>query len=53
MTLRLSMMFISLAMALNFVFVIIPRLDKYLSDKYGEEFKAYAGKTKKFIPGIY
>jgi len=53
MTLQLSMLFIPLVMALNFIFFIIPRLDKYLSDKYGGEFKAYAGKTKKFIPGIY
>ena len=52
-TLRFSMLFIPLAMALNFVFFIIPRLDKYLAAKYGDEFKEYAGKTKKFIPGIY
>jgi protein-S-isoprenylcysteine O-methyltransferase Ste14 len=52
-TLRFSMLFIPLAMALNFVFFIIPRLDKYLANKYGEEFKEYAGRTKKLIPGIY
>jgi protein-S-isoprenylcysteine O-methyltransferase Ste14 len=40
-------------MTLNFVFFIIPRLDKYLANKYGEEFKEYAGRTKKLIPGIY
>ncbi|MDM8555644.1 DUF1295 domain-containing protein [Desulfococcaceae bacterium HSG7] len=52
-TLRFSMLFVPLAMALNFVFFIIPRLDKYLAAKYGDEFKEYAGSTKKFIPGIY
>jgi protein-S-isoprenylcysteine O-methyltransferase Ste14 len=48
-----SMLFIPLVMALNFILIIIPRLDKYLAVKYGEEFEEYAGKTKKFIPGIY
>jgi len=47
------MLFIPLAMAVNFIFIIIPRLDKYLAHKYGEEFQEYAGKTKKLIPGIY
>ena len=52
-TRHLSMLVIPLAMALNFVFFIIPRLDKYLLNKYGQEFKEYAQTTKKFIPGIY
>jgi protein-S-isoprenylcysteine O-methyltransferase Ste14 len=52
-TLRFSMLFIPLLMALNFVLFIIPRLDKYLTNKYNDEFKKYAGRTKKFIPGIY
>jgi protein-S-isoprenylcysteine O-methyltransferase Ste14 len=52
-TRHFSMGIIPLAMALNFIFFIIPRLDTYLSNKYGEAFKKYAEKTKKFIPGIY
>jgi len=40
-------------MALNFVFIIIPRLDKYLANKYGGQFQEYSGRTKNFIPGIY
>jgi len=48
-----SLLVIPLIMALNFVFFIIPRLDKYLATKYGEEFKEYAGSTKKFIPWVY
>jgi len=52
-TCHLSMVVIPIVMALNFIFFIIPRLDTYLSNKYGEEFKTYAEKTKKFIPGIY
>lgn len=48
-----SLLVIPLIMALNFIFFIIPRLDNYLAKKYGEEFTEYAGRTKKFIPGIY
>jgi protein-S-isoprenylcysteine O-methyltransferase Ste14 len=53
MTWKFSLLIIPLAMALNFVFFIIPRLDKYLAEKYGDEFKQYASKTKKLIPWIY
>lgn len=40
-------------MALQFTFFHIPALDSYLAERYGEEFEAYAKKTKRFIPGIY
>lgn len=49
----ISLLIIPLIMALNFVFFIIPGLDKYLAKKYGEEFKEYAQRTKKFIPLVY
>ncbi len=49
----LSMLVIPLIMALNFIFNIIPSLDKYLEKKYKEEFRDYSKKTKKFIPLIY
>lgn len=49
----ISLLIIPLTMALNFVFFIIPGLDKYLAKKYGEEFKEYAQRTKKFIPLVY
>jgi protein-S-isoprenylcysteine O-methyltransferase Ste14 len=52
-TYSFSLLVIPLIMALNFIFFIIPRLDKYLAKKYGEEFKEYAGRTKKLIPMIY
>ena len=48
-----SLLFIPLVMALNFIFFIIPRLDKYLEKKYGDEFIEYAQRTKKFIPLVY
>ena len=49
----LSMFVIPLIMALNFVFFIIPSLDRYLEKKYKDEFKDYSKKTKKLIPMIY
>ena len=49
----LSMLVIPLVMALNFVFFIIPSLDRYLEKKYKDEFKDYSKKTKKLIPMIY
>lgn len=36
-----------------FIFFHIPSLDAYLADRYGEEFKAYAKRTAKFVPLIY
>ena len=48
-----SLFIIPLVMALNFIFFVIPRLDKYLATKYGVEFTEYASRTKKLIPGIY
>ncbi len=52
-TWKFSLLIIPLAMALIFVFFIIPRLDKYLAEKYGDEFVEYTAKTKKLIPWIY
>ena len=50
---RLSMLVIPLLMAMNFVFIIIPSLDRYLEKKYKAEFRAYSRKTKKIIPFVY
>ena len=52
-TCSLSMLVIPLVMAVNFVFIIIPSLDRYLEKKYKDEFRDYSKKTKKFIPLIY
>ena len=40
-------------MAGMFIFFHIPGLDSYLDEHYGEEFKIYAKKTKRFVPFIY
>jgi len=42
-----------LMIACGFIFTHIPHLDKYLEERYGEEFKEYSSKTKKLIPFIY
>jgi steroid 5-alpha reductase family enzyme len=52
-TYNLSMLVIPLIMAMNFIFNIIPSLDKYLEMKYRDEFRDYSRKTKKLIPMIY
>ena len=49
----LSLLVIPLIMAMNFVFIIIPSLDRYLEKKYKDEFRDYAKKTKTLIPLIY
>jgi len=49
----LGMLVIPLIMAVNFVFNIIPSLDRYLERKYKSEFRDYSKKTKKFVPLIY
>ena len=49
----LRMFVIPLIMAMNFVFNIIPSLDRYLENKYKDEFRDYSKKTKKLIPLIY
>jgi protein-S-isoprenylcysteine O-methyltransferase Ste14 len=40
-------------MAIGFISANIPALDTYLARKYGDDFDAYALRTKKFIPFVY
>jgi len=42
-----------LLMTLMFVFIHIPGLDSYLSQRYGSEFNDYSAKTKKLVPFVY
>jgi len=44
---------IPLYMSFGFIFMHIPRLDKYLKERYGIQYEAYARKTKKLIPFVY
>ena len=52
-TQSLSMMIVPAAMTLVFVLFIIPRHDKYLANKYGDDFLEYSSSTKKLFPWIY
>lgn len=44
---------IPLYMSFGFVFLHIPRLDKYLKGRYGDQYEAYAKRTNKLIPYLY
>jgi len=50
---NLWVMAFPLVLAGTFIFFHIPGLDAYLTGRYGDEFKAYSKKTKKYIPFIY
>jgi protein-S-isoprenylcysteine O-methyltransferase Ste14 len=53
MTGQLGLLIIPVIMALLFLFGNIPALDRYLEDRYGEEYRVYAGTVKRFIPYVY
>jgi protein-S-isoprenylcysteine O-methyltransferase Ste14 len=40
-------------MSFGFIFLHIPRLDRHLKERYGDQFDRYAGKTRKLVPFIY
>ncbi len=40
-------------MTAGFVFQHIPALDRYLSERYGQQFERYARHTKRFVPYLY
>lgn len=42
-----------LGMTAGFLFFHIPGLDSYLEERYGDEFRDYAKRTKKLIPFLY
>ncbi len=46
-------LYISVLIIMNFIFIQIPMLGKYLGERYGNEFMEYSKITKKFIPYIY
>ncbi|MBN2180820.1 MAG: DUF1295 domain-containing protein [Sedimentisphaerales bacterium] len=50
---RAGLLIIPVVMACLFIFVNIPALDRYLEDRYGDEYRVYAKTVKRFIPYIY
>ncbi len=53
MTGQLGLLIIPVVMALLFIFGNIPALDRYLEDRYGDEYRVYARTVKRFIPYVY
>jgi len=41
------------AAAAGFVFMFIPKLSEYLSNRYGEQYEAWSRRTKRLIPCVY
>jgi len=52
-TLESVCIFVSIGIIVNFIVLQIPMLDRHLGNKYGNEFKEYAKRSKKFVPFIY
>jgi protein-S-isoprenylcysteine O-methyltransferase Ste14 len=53
MTGRAALLIIAVIMACGFIFANIPALDRYLQERYGDEYLTYARDVKSFIPFIY
>lgn len=53
MTGRLGLLLIPIILAFGFIFTNIPVLDRYLEEKYGNEYHTYARTVKRFIPYLY
>jgi steroid 5-alpha reductase family enzyme len=50
---RAGLLLVPVIMAFGFIFANIPALDRYLEERYGDEYRAYAQKVKGFIPYLY
>jgi len=50
---QIELLIVPVAMAFFFIMIIIPLKEYYLKDKYGNEYKRYATKTKRLIPFIF
>jgi len=47
-----ALLVIPILMALGFFFGNIPALDRYLAERYGDEYRVYARTVKSFIPYV-
>jgi protein-S-isoprenylcysteine O-methyltransferase Ste14 len=50
---RIWVFLVPFLMTLTFAFVHIPNLDTYLAERYGEQFDAYAKRTRRLFPGVW
>jgi steroid 5-alpha reductase family enzyme len=53
MTGRAVLLLIPVIMAFGFIFINIPAQDRYLAERYGDEYRTYARTVKRFIPYLY
>ena len=53
MTGRAGLLLIPVIMAFGFIFANIPALDRYLAERYDDEYRTYVRTVKRFIPYIY
>ena len=53
MTGQLWVLAIPAIMVFGFLLVNIPSQDRYLEDRYGDEYRCYAKRVKRFIPYVY
>jgi protein-S-isoprenylcysteine O-methyltransferase Ste14 len=52
-TTLVGLLIIPILMASGFILLNIPAQDRYLEERYGDEYHAYARTVKRFIPYIY
>jgi len=50
---RAGLVLIPVIMACGFILINIPSLDRYLEERYSDEYRAYARTVKRFVPYIY
>ncbi len=48
-----ALLAIPVLMVFGFVFVNMPAQDRYLVERYGDEYRSYAGRTARLIPFLY
>lgn len=53
MTGQAALLAVPAIMACGFVFINIPAQDRYLEARYGDEYRSFARKVKRFIPYVY
>lgn len=50
---RAGLLLVPVIMAFGFIFINIPALDRYLAERYSDEYRTYAQTVKRFIPYVY
>ncbi len=48
-----ALLIVPVLMACGFIFLNIPAQNRYLEDRYGDEYRVYARRVKRFVPYVY